>query len=151
MLEQGATTIWEEWDGKSSLLHSSFLPIGAWFIEGLAGIRLDPSTPGYKQFTIRPGVVGNLTWAKGEYDSMHGKIACQWRRADGRLRVSVEVPPNTSATVYVPTDDPASVTEGGRPIGEAIGVVAAPPADNAAVFRVGSGRYVFESKSPSAR
>lgn len=107
MLEQGATTVWEEWDGGNSLLHSSFLSIGAWFIEGIAGIRLDEEHPGYKHFYVKPAVVGDLQWARGEYDSIRGKIVSEWRIEGGELRMKVVVPPNTSATVLVPGEEEA--------------------------------------------
>ncbi|MEN6451884.1 MAG: family 78 glycoside hydrolase catalytic domain [Thermoguttaceae bacterium] len=146
MLEQGATTFWEDWIGFQSLLHSSFLPIGAWFIEGVAGIRYDPASPGYKHFTIRPGVVGKLTSARGEFESMYGKIKSDWRLDRGWLTLSVVVPPNTTATVYVPTSDPSTVTESGRPIARSPGVQALAPIDGAAVFQVGSGHYTFRAR-----
>jgi alpha-L-rhamnosidase len=146
MLEQDATTIWEQWDGQNSLLHSSFLSIGSWFIEGIAGIQLDPAQPGYRHFFVRPGVVGDLTWAKGEHDSPYGKVRTDWRLSDGWLTLSVDVPVGTSATVFVPTHDPASVTESGRPAAESPGVHAQKPTDRAAVYRIGSGHYVFRAR-----
>jgi hypothetical protein len=148
MLEQDATTIWEQWDGQNSLLHSSFLSIGSWFIEGIAGIQLDPARPGFRHFFIRPGIVGDLTWARGEHDSLYGKIRSDWRLSDGRLTLTVDVPANTSATVFVPTQDPSSVTESGRPAAQSPGVRPLKPIDRAAVFKIGSGRYVFRSVYP---
>ena len=146
MLEQGATTIWEQWDGQNSLLHSSFLSIGSWFIEGIAGIRLDPAQPGYRHFVVRPGIVGDLTWAKGEYNSLYGRISTDWKVSGGWLTLIVDVPANTSATVFVPTQDPSSVTESGQPVSQSPGVRLLKAADQAAVCNVGSGHYIFRAR-----
>jgi alpha-L-rhamnosidase len=143
MLDQGATTLWEQWDGQNSLLHSSFTSIGSWFIEGVAGIQLDPNQPGYKHFLIRPGIVGDLHWARGEFDSLYGKIRSEWKVSEGRLTLTVDIPANTSATVIVPTDNPASVTESGKPANEAHGVRFAGSVGNTASYDVGSGHYTF--------
>jgi alpha-L-rhamnosidase len=151
MLEQGATTLWEQWDGENSLLHSSFVSVGSWFIEGVAGIQLDPARPGYRHFFIRPGIVGDLTSARGEFDSIYGKIVSDWKVSKEELTLTVEVPVNTSATVFVPTDDPTSVTESGKPAGDSAGVHAAKASDHAAVFEVGSGRYMFRAHWRAAK
>ena len=45
-IEQGATTLWEDWPGASSLNHIMFGDISAWFYKYLAGIQLDPDAPG---------------------------------------------------------------------------------------------------------
>lgn len=151
MLDKGATTLWEEWNGDNSHLHSSFVSVGSWFIEGVAGIQLDPEQPGYKHFSIRPGIVGDLTWAKGEFDSQYGKIVSDWKVKDSELELRVEVPTNTSATVCVPTDDPASVTESGKPADESRGVHRVKSADCDAAFEVDSGVYVFRAHRHGAK
>ena len=139
MLEQGATTIWENWSGDISLLHSSFLSIGAWFTEGVAGIQVDPRQPGYKHFAIKPGVVGDLTWAKGEFDSIHGKIASNWKTEDGTFTLDIVAPPNTTATIHVPARKATDVS-----IPE--GAIFQRMENGRAVFAVGSGRYRFVSE-----
>ncbi|MFZ1932925.1 MAG: family 78 glycoside hydrolase catalytic domain [Thermoguttaceae bacterium] len=145
MLDQGATTLWEEWNGDNSRLHSSFVSVGSWFIEGVAGIQLDPAQPGYKHFFIRPGIVGNLTSAKAELQSLYGKIESNWVVAENQLTLTVEVPINTSATVFVPTDDPLLVSESERPPSFSRGVKPSKTAGPGAVFEVGSGHYTFRA------
>ncbi len=54
MIANGATTIWEEWDGDNSQIHNTMISVGLWFIEGLAGIRYDEQAPGFQHFTPRP-------------------------------------------------------------------------------------------------
>jgi alpha-L-rhamnosidase len=146
MLDNGATTLWEQWDGQNSLLHSSFVSVGAWFLEGIAGIRLDPATPGYKHFFIRPAIVGDLRRAKGEYDSPYGTIRSEWKLSEGRLELAIDVPPNTSATVHIPTDDPKTVTESGRPATQSPEVRQTSSEAGIAIFEVTSGHYQFSAK-----
>ena len=102
MLENGATTIWEQWDGENSRCHSSFLGIGAWFIRGLAGIEPDPKKPGYKHFFIQPQVCGNVTSCQASYNSIRGPIESSWKIEDGAFELNVVIPPGTSATVILP-------------------------------------------------
>jgi alpha-L-rhamnosidase len=145
MLDQGATTLWEQWDGQNSLLHSSFVSIGSWFLEGVAGIQLDPDKPGYQHFLIRPGIVGDLRWAKGSFDSLYGNIVSEWKISDGRLTLEVQVPPNTSARVYVPAENADSVTESGKPAGQATGIRFVGTADHTVMYEVESGYYKFSA------
>ena len=102
MLEQGATTLWEQWNGHASQIHSCFASPGSWFYQGLAGIRPDESGPGFKKILIKPAVVGDLTWVKCGYDSIHGRIVSNWKRDGGKLTMDVTIPINTTATVSCP-------------------------------------------------
>ena len=142
-IEQGATTLWEEWDGSGSRNHIMFGDISAWFYKALAGIRLDPAAPGFKHFLIKPNVVGDLTSARASYDSVHGRIASEWRIDQEGFHLNVTVPANTSATVFVPNADPARVTEGKWPATQAEGVKFLRVENGSAVFEVGSGTYEF--------
>ena len=105
MLEQGATTMWEQWNGYWSQIHSCFTSIAGWFHNGLAGIQPDPAAPGFKHFIIRPAVVGDLTWVKSSYRSIHGMIVSNWRREKDVFTLDVTIPANTTATVYVPDEE----------------------------------------------
>jgi alpha-L-rhamnosidase len=101
MLANGATTAWESWTGQSHI-HDTLISIGAWFTEGVAGIRSDGATPGFKRFVIKPAVVGDLTFAKAKYRTIHGEIVSDWRIENGTFKLTVVVPPGTTATVFVP-------------------------------------------------
>jgi alpha-L-rhamnosidase len=105
MLANGATTSWEGWTGQSHI-HDTLISIGAWFTEGIAGIRSDGTSPGFKHFIIKPAVVGDLTFAKARYRSIHGDIVSDWRIDNGTFTLSVTVPPGTTATVVVPGQGP---------------------------------------------
>ena len=107
MLANGATTSWESWTGQSHI-HDTLISIGAWFIEGLAGIRSDGKSPGFQHFIVKPSVVGDLTFVKGKYHSIHGDIVSDWRIENGTFKLTVTVPPGTTATVFVPGDRPSA-------------------------------------------
>ena len=147
MLQRGATTLWEAWDGRNSLLHSSYLHIGAWFIEGLGGIKPDPNRPGYKHFLIKPGVLRNqpLDWVKAKLESPYGTIQSDWKLVNGTLKLKVSVPPNTTATLYLPTKDPKSIREGNNPIGDSDGIKRLRDTKEYCVLEIQPGRYNFEA------
>lgn len=142
-IEQGATTLWEQWNGTESRNHIMFGEISAWFYKALAGINPDPAAPGFKHFLIRPQPVGDLTSARADYDSIHGRITSEWKITDGKFHLRVVVPPNTSATVHVPGATAEQVREGDHPAAGAPGVKSAGQIDGSARFEVGSGEYRF--------
>ncbi len=145
MVEQGATTLWEQWNGFWSQIHSCFASADTWLYQGLGGIRPDPAAPGFKQIIIKPSVVGDLAWVKCHHDSPYGRIVSTWKREDHHVILDVTIPPNTTATVHVPAKDAAVVTESGKPAAESNGVKFLRIEHGAAVFAAGSGTYQFRS------
>ena len=105
-----------------SHIHDTLISIGAWFIEGIGGIRADEKAPGFRHFFLRPTPVGGMTFARTSYKSIHGTIVSNWRIANGTMHMDATVPPGTSATLYLPTIAPAAVTESGRLAAHAPGV-----------------------------
>ena len=155
MIDKGATTIWELWNGDTadpamnSGNHVMLIgDLNIWLHEYLAGIRPDPGDPGFKKFTIRPVPAGDLTWVKALYRSVRGDIRSAWTREGGRLTLDVVVPPNTTATVHVPAADAAGVRESGRPLADSAGVRFLRFEDGRAVLAVDSGSYQFTSTLP---
>jgi len=146
MLEQGATTWWEQWNGYWSQIHSCFTSLDGWFYQGLAGIRPDESEPGFKKIIIKPDVVGDLIWVKCYHDSPYGRIVSNWKLDGQKLTMEVTIPANTTATVFVPAKDAGSVTESGKPAAKAAGVKFLRMENGAAVYEVGSGYYQFSSE-----
>lgn len=149
-IKQGATTLWEQWedgpDKDFSRNHIMFGDISAWFYKTLAGIRPDPAQPGFKHIIIQPQPVADLTWVKAFYDSAYGRIVSEWRREAGKLTMNLTIPANTTATVHVPVQNAAMVTEGGKPAAKAAGVKFLRMENGAAVYAVGSGSYRFAGK-----
>ncbi len=148
MVAQGATTLWEQWNGYWSQIHACFASADNWLYQGLAGIRPDPSNPGFKQIIIKPAVVGNLQWAGGHHDSPYGRIVSRWKREKQNLRMDVTIPANTTATVFVPAKNMESVFESGKAMNKVKGVTFLRMEKGAAVFSVDSGTYRFESMLP---
>jgi len=106
-LSYGKSCWWKvrAWDQHGNALPWSKLArfsIGAWFIYGLAGIYPDPVHPGYEHFFIRPQVCGDVTDCEVTYESVRGCIESHWTIEDGVLKLTVVVPPNTTATVILP-------------------------------------------------
>jgi alpha-L-rhamnosidase len=109
MLENGATTSWEGWTGQSHI-HDTLISIGAWFIEGVAGIRPDEDAPGFRHFFVKPAVVGDLSSATGSYRSIQGEIVSDWQVERDTITLTVTVPPGSTATVVVPGHGPIRAT-----------------------------------------
>ncbi len=114
MIAKGATSIWERWDqdtrdpgmnGESQMILAGNL--AAWFYQTLAGIDYDPAQPGFRHVILRPRPVGDLTAVTAAHKCPYGTIRSAWRIRDGVFHWDVTVPPDTTATVYVPTNDAA--------------------------------------------
>lgn len=161
MIENGATTIWERWDGyvkgrgfqvpgMNSFNHYAFGAVDEWMWRMIVGINPDEQNPAYRHFFVAPKIGGGLTWARGTYNSIRGPIRSGWRIDGERLVVAVSIPPNTSATVQLPVGPGVRVLESGRGAEGSPGVSAT---GTAGVFRVVSGEYEFvvEPFTPPAR
>jgi alpha-L-rhamnosidase len=154
MVDQGATTIWERWDGyvegrgvysprMNSFNHYAFGAVGEWMYRYIAGINLDVERSAYKHIVIRPIPGGSLTHARGEYNSIRGKIVSSWSISEDTFQLEVVVPGNTTGTVYLLTSDPTSVRESGNPVESAESVEVLSSGDNQLVLGVGAGHYRF--------
>ena len=156
MVEHGATTIWERWDGfvpgrgfrgfmMNSFSHWAFGSVGEWVWRELAGINPDEEQPGFKHFYVRPRPCAGLTWVKARYDSIRGPIISEWQLSSGRFRLRVEIPANTTATVSIPCLNADEVTESGVPAAESECVEFLRSEEGLALFQVASGRYEFQT------
>jgi alpha-L-rhamnosidase len=152
MIENGATTIWERWDGyvqgrgfqmpvMNSFNHYAFGAVEEWMWRNIVGLNPDEQSTAYKHFIMRPELGGGLSWARGSYDSIRGQIRSDWKLVGSQFTLSISVPANTTATVYLPVGKGSIVTESGRPIAEAAGVRAS---REDGVVEVQSGNYRFE-------
>jgi alpha-L-rhamnosidase len=152
MVEQGATTVWELWNGNTAdpAMNSGnhvmqIGDLGVWMYEYLAGIRPDPEQPGFKHIIIHPYLTGDLSFVRASHRSMYGTIASRWERNGNQFRLDVTIPANTTATVYVPSKDVTAVTESGRPATSSAGLRFLRMEGSTAVFEAGSGTYAFAS------
>jgi alpha-L-rhamnosidase len=153
---QGATTIWERWDGwtkengfqdkgMNSFNHYAYGAIGSWLYQVVAGIEIDPSQPAYKHILMAPQPGGELTSAKGTLQSIHGDIVSAWKLGTKRFDWEVVVPPNTTATATFPVPVAAKITEGGKSLAQATGVVKAKSAGTSPCYTLVAGRYKFSA------
>ena len=107
MIAEGATTVWERWDGvEGSLNHYSKGAVISFLHTHLAGIRL-PENPGreeagYRRFVVHPRPGGGLTRAEAEHHGPYGPIRSSWRLDDDGFRLTVDVPPGSRAEVRLP-------------------------------------------------
>ncbi len=114
MVEQGASTLWERWDGLDSRNHIMFGDISAWFYEYLAGIQPDEKAPGFKHFFVKPFLPDTLDSVKASHRSPYGLIESSWEQDKESVAFSITVPHNSSATFVHPFDPSAAVTLNGR-------------------------------------
>ena len=156
MVACGATTMWETFDTWNPALgvndgvqfginHVGLNSVYEWIISAVGGIVPDPLGPGYKHFFVSPKMGGNISAAKTEYDSVRGKIICDWKVEETANSLRVVIPPNTAATVFVPAAEGAVITECGQPAEKAVGVKFLRNESGAAVYEVQSGSYEFHS------
>ena len=152
MIRRGATTIWELWNGDTanpamnSRNHLMLLgDFATWLYEDLAGINPDPEQPGFKSIILRPMPDSGLLFVKASHNSLHGRIATSWKRDGESFRMQVSIPPNTSAMLYLPAVNPATVLESGKPAADVRGVRFLRSEPATAVYKIGSGDYVFTS------
>ena len=107
----GATTMWERWNsmkddgsfdesGMNSFNHYAYGSIGDWMYEKLAGLQI--VEPGYKKSRISPGLISGITSASASIETVYGKLACKWECKNGKIKVDIEIPANTTAIVNLP-------------------------------------------------
>ena len=150
-LKSGATTMWERWNSclpeadpsMNSFNHYAFCAVYQWMVENIGGIRGDG--PAYGKIIIAPLIDPKLTHAETRYDSIRGRIETRWRTHEGQLSLAVTIPPNTTATVFVPAAEGSVITEGGQSAEKAEGVKFLRQEPGAAAFAVESGHYEFAS------
>ena len=152
MIEKGATTVWELWNGDTAdpamnsgnhvMLVGDF---GIWLYEELAGIKSDPAQLGFKHIIMKPHPVGDLKFAKASFQSPYGLIRSAWQQEGEVFRWQITVPPNTTATVYVPASDSADVMESGRSATAAPGAKFLRQEGGRVLFEVKAGHYEFVS------
>lgn len=151
---QGATTMWERWNSytiengfgpvdMNSFNHYAYGAIGEWMFSYSLGIRPDIDRPGYKHFIVDPRVGGEMTFAKGYFESPYGQIASGWEKTATGYIYRVTVPANTSASLILHAAGVERVTvrrgaEGVGPFRSLTGRVMA---------ELKSGTYEFEVKN----
>lgn len=161
MVANGATTIWELWNGNTadpgmnSQNHVMLLgDLLTWYYENLAGIRSDKTDVAFKKIIMKPNLPAGLDFVNASYNSMHGLIKSHWTKNISQLEWNVLVPANTSAVIHIPAGSLNDLEESGMEISKAEGVQSVKFVEKdsygengVAIVTVGSGEYKFVSKS----
>ena len=153
-VKHGATTIWERWDGikpdgsfedkgMNSFNHYAYGAVGDWMYRVMGGIDIDPAAPGYKHVLVHPRPGGSFSHVKASHDGPFGVIRTDWRIDGQTLSLSVDVPPNSTASIRLPDAKLAQVVEGGKPLKQTTGLGEAHEANGDVVVEAGSGHYEF--------
>ncbi len=141
---QGATTIWERWDGwthdkgfqdagMNSFNHYAYGAIGAWMYADMAGI--DMLKPAYKHILIAPKPGGNINQACGKLQTMYGEIISDWKIENDKFTINIVIPANTIATVVLPLCAEDFYENNKKVTGESI--------SNGIKFDIKAGKYSF--------
>jgi alpha-L-rhamnosidase len=153
----GATSIWERWNsftnedgfggnnGMNSFNHYALGAVGSWMYNYSLGIQRDVEQPGFKHIILQPMYGGEMTFAKGEYESIHGTIKSAWEVKNDTFIYNATVPANTTATLYLPTNNVNTIKEGNQPIKKMKGIKFVEFKDGKAVYELESGSYEFRS------
>jgi alpha-L-rhamnosidase len=151
---QGATTIWERWDGwtpqqgfqdpgMNSFNHYAFGSVGAWMVKMIGGLDLDPAHPGFKHVVLRPVPGGGLEGARLSYLSPYGLIISEWRLDQGDFHWNVCIPANSTARIIVPVKSGGEVLESGSPAVASAGISLVGSEPGCVIFEIGAGEYAF--------
>jgi alpha-L-rhamnosidase len=104
MIENGATTTWEHWNGERSRIHNCYNGIGSWFYQALGGIRLADNVPAYRKVIIQPQIPHGITWVKTFKETPYGKLVVNWELKEETMELEVEIPVGTEAGIVLPSE-----------------------------------------------
>jgi alpha-L-rhamnosidase len=154
MIRQGATTIWERWNGMlpdgsgfanvrmNSFNHYALGAVGDWLYRYVAGIR--PQQPGFAAVEIEPGLdLDAFRAVQAAYPSPFGEVTVRWTHTPQGLSGEVTVPAGVVATVRWPAQAPGALDAR-----DSLGNPLFPTAwrNDRAEYQVGSGRYAFAAR-----
>ncbi len=144
-LKKGATALTESWPALE-IVSNNHLMLGhlmEWFYGGVGGIRQDEQSTGFRSIIIQPAVVGDLTSATTSFESPYGTIQTSWKMTEGDFSLKVNIPVNTTASVYLPLKVHSRVYENGVPVEQAKDITHLGTGNGMAIYRTGSGNYDF--------
>jgi alpha-L-rhamnosidase len=153
-VKQGATTIWERWDGikpdgsfqdagMNSFNHYAYGAVGDWLYQVVAGLKPDRNLPGYKRILIQPEPGGGLTYARASLDSMYGRVESKWTVEHNFYQLTVTIPGNSEGIVHLPATKIEDITESGHALAQVEGIREIRPGSEKVILYLGSGNYSF--------
>ncbi|MDQ2863133.1 MAG: alpha-L-rhamnosidase, partial [Bacteroidota bacterium] len=117
--------------------------IGDWMYRRMVGIDTYEDGVGYKHIQIKPHIGGGFTYASASLDTYYGKVSNSWKIENGSLLMDLEIPANTTATVFVPAVNAGAVKESGKGLSELNDIKVKGSEDSYVVLELGSGVYHF--------
>jgi alpha-L-rhamnosidase len=153
MIANGATTIWELWNGNTadpnmnSQNHVMMLgDLLTWYYENLAGIRTDKTDVGFKKITMKPSLPDGLQFVNASYKSAYGVIKSNWKKNNNIFEWHISIPANTTARIYIPAVAKEEVMESGKAVADNIDMQVVNWKEGIMVIDVKSGDYQFSSR-----
>jgi alpha-L-rhamnosidase len=158
-VKMGATTIWERWDGQkpdssfqtpgmNSFNHYAYGAIGDWMYRQMVGLDTYEDGVGYKHIKVKPHIGGDFSFASATLNTYYGKLSSGWKLEGDKITMEVEIPANTSATIFVPATNTAAITESGKSISANNDIKITGTEDGYTILHVGSGKYRFTIVNP---
>jgi alpha-L-rhamnosidase len=153
-VKMGATTIWERWDGQkpdstfqtpgmNSFNHYAYGAIGDWMYRKMVGLDTYEDGVGYKHIKIQPHIGGGFTNASASLKTYYGIVSCGWKVDGNVVSMDVEIPANTTATIYVPAANAGAVTENGKALSTVNDLKVTGTEEGYVILQAGSGKYHF--------
>ena len=151
MIEHGATTMWERWNGDqmlddpsmNSFNHYAYGAVAEWLYRDVAGIDSEFADPGFHSIHLHPEFDAKLGFANATYDSIYGPITSNWKVAGNKTTWKTVIPANTNAQFYFPTGANTRILENGKVIGVTSGLKFLRNENGKAIYGAGSGAYNF--------
>jgi alpha-L-rhamnosidase len=160
-VKMGATTIWERWDGQkpdssfqtpgmNSFNHYAYGAIGDWMYRKMAGLDTYEDGAGYKHIRIQPHIGGGFSYATASLQTYYGKLSSGWKVEADKILLDVNIPVNTTATIYVPATGANAITESGKALTAMNEIKVVGTEGEYVVLELGSGNYHFAVARPIA-
>jgi alpha-L-rhamnosidase len=144
-LKKGATALTESWaalEDKSNN-HLMLGHLMQWFYDGVGGIRQEDTSVAYKNFIIAPEPILGLDKGNVKFNSPYGTIYSEWDHQYSFRVFTVQVPVNTTATLYLPTPPNKTILESNTPLAMHKEIKSMGYDNGRAIFKIGSGKYKF--------
>jgi len=151
----GSTSIWERWNSytkdadqnssinaaMNSFSHYAFGSVAEWmFIHGLG---IDTEDAGFRNIILKPSISEEVGFMKGSYNSINGTIASSWELKGNKLNLTVSIPVNTKAKIYLPASKVSYIKEDKKALDKISDIKVLSSTANETILQVGSGQYSF--------
>jgi alpha-L-rhamnosidase len=150
MVEKGATTIWELWNGDAanpmmnSGNHQMLLgDLLIWYYEYLAGIKSDLKEVAFKKVIMNPYFPEGLDFVDASLETKYGLVKSEWKKTAAGLEWNITIPANASADVYFPTGNAGDISENGKTISQQLSPGKGVDGKDKLMLHIGSGSYKF--------